>query len=84
MLYFALIYFYLDLFNNTVTFRKQDATIEFPTFNAATSGDIRFQFKTTQESGILLQNTGRFHFVEVKLVCMYHTSTFTCHFVYAF
>ena len=60
-----------DLFENVVTFRKTDATIEFPTFEGATSGDIRFQFKTTQESGIFLQNTGTYHFIEVKLVCKY-------------
>ncbi len=60
-----------DMFDNTVTFRKADATIEFPTFDASTSGDIRFQFRTTAENGIFLQNTGVAHFVEVKLVCEY-------------
>ena len=59
----------IDMFDNIVTFRKQDATITFPTFEGRTSGDIRFQFKTTQMNGILLQNTGNFHFIEVKLVC---------------
>ena len=57
------------LFDNIVTFRKADATIEFPTFDAATSGDMRFQFKTTQPDGVFLQNTGNHHFIEVKLVC---------------
>ena len=60
------------MFDNMVTFRKSDATIEFPTFDAATSGDIRFQFKTTAENGIFLQNTGLSHFIEVKLVCEYY------------
>ena len=63
-----------DMFDNMVTFRKPDATIEFPTFDAATSGDIRFQFKTTAENGIFLQNTGESHFIEVKLVCECHVS----------
>ena len=60
-----------DMFDNMVTFRKPDATIEFPTFDAATSGDIRFQFRTTAENGIFLQNIGVSHFIEVKLVCKY-------------
>ena len=54
---------------NVITFRKEDATVELPTFNAATSGDIRYQFKTTAFEGIFLQNTGKFDFIEVKLVC---------------
>ena len=58
-----------SLFDNTVTFRKADATIELPTFEGGVSGDIRFQFKTTTENGILLQNTGAYHFIEIKLVC---------------
>lgn len=66
------------LFENVVTFRKQDATIDLPTFEAATSGDIRFEFKTTQENGIFLQNTGTYHFIEVKLVCEYTCSLFYC------
>jgi len=57
------------LFNNIVTFRKEDATIQFPTFKAGASGDIRFHFKTTAMDGILLQNTGQFDFIEVRLVC---------------
>lgn len=60
-----------ELYTNIVTFRKADATIEFPTFNAATSGDIRFQFMTTAMNGIFLQCTGTYDFVEVRLVCKY-------------
>lgn len=52
-----------------MTFRKEDATIEFPTFDGATSGDIRFQFRTTAMQGIILQNTGPFDFIEVQLSC---------------
>lgn len=58
-----------DLFTNIVTFRKEDATIQFPTFEAGASGDIRLQFMTTAMDGILLQNTGQFDFIEVRLVC---------------
>ena len=57
------------IFENTVTFRKLDATINLPTFDAATSGDIRFQFKTTAPDGIFLMNTGETNFIELKLFC---------------
>lgn len=67
----------IGLFENVVTFRKADATIEFPPFDAATSGDIRFEFKTTNQDGIFLQNTGTFNFIEVKLVCKWPLSTIT-------
>ena len=59
----------VGLFENVITFRKADATVEFPPFNAATSGDIRFEFRTTAYDGIFLQNTGTFDFIEIKLVC---------------
>ena len=58
-----------DLFTNIVTFRKEDATLQFPTFQAGASGDIRFQFMTTAMDGIILQNTGQFDFIEVRIVC---------------
>ena len=57
------------MYDNTVTFRKHDATIEFPTFNAQTAGDIRLQFKTTAENGILIQNTGPEDYIQVKMTC---------------
>jgi len=62
-------YLFTALFTNIVTFRKEDATIQFPTFEAGDSGDIRFQFMTTAMDGILLQNTGPYDFIEVRLVC---------------
>jgi len=66
--------FSTDLFKNIVTFRKEDATIQFPTFEAGASGDIRFQFMTTAMDGILVQNTGRFDFIEVRLLCKSSTA----------
>ncbi|CAH1775387.1 unnamed protein product [Owenia fusiformis] len=56
-----------SLFDNVITFRKADAAITFPTYEGAISGDIRFQFKTTQENGIFLQNTGGEDFIEVRI-----------------
>jgi len=69
-------YLLADLFTNIVTFRKEDATIQFPTFEAGASGDIRLQFMTTAMDGILLQNTGKFDFIEIRLVCESSTLTY--------
>jgi hypothetical protein len=51
------------LYDNTVTFRKADAIITVPPFEAKIAGDMRFQFKTgfdsaTFGSAILVQNIG--------------------------
>lgn len=51
------------LYDNTVTFRKEDAVITVPPFAAKVAGDIRFQFKTgfdsaTFGSAIIVQNVG--------------------------
>ena len=60
------------LYDNMVTFRKADAIITVPPFQAQISGDIRFQFKTgfdsaTFGSAIILQNVGydEGHLIEV-------------------
>lgn len=42
-----------DLFNNVVTFRIVDATINLPPFDMGHSGDIYFEFKTTIENAVL-------------------------------
>jgi len=57
-----------SLFLNIVTFRREDATIELPTYTGIVTGDIRFQFRTTVLNGIILQNTGQLNFIEVRLV----------------
>ncbi|XP_074652127.1 neurexin-4-like isoform X2 [Tubulanus polymorphus] len=57
------------LYDNVVTFRKADASIEFDTlqFDPRIATDISFQFKTTARDGVLLQNKGPNHFIEVSL-----------------
>ena len=52
------------LYDNTVTFRKQDAVLEVPLFDSSMAGDIRFQFKTRSYSGIFIQkvNLNLMHF----------------------
>lgn len=57
-----------DLFENVVTFRYPDATVEIPKFNWAHSGDIYFQFKTTAENGILVHSKGYQDFIKVSQV----------------
>lgn len=57
------------MFSNVVTFRKEDATLELPTYPGTHSGDIRFQMKTTATDGIIFQNTGPYSFLEVRIVC---------------
>lgn len=55
------------MFDNVITFRKRDAIIELPTFDAKSSGDIWFQFKTTQRDGIILHNTGMQDYIQVRI-----------------
>lgn len=57
-----------NMFSNVVTFRKEDATLELPTYPGTHSGDIRFQMKTTATDGIIFQNTGPYSFLEVRIV----------------
>lgn len=42
-----------DLFNNVITFRVTDATINLPVFDMGHSGDIYFEFRTTIENAVL-------------------------------
>lgn len=46
-----------DLFNNVVTFRVTDATINLPSFDMGHSGDVYFEFKTTIENAVLFHAT---------------------------
>ncbi|KAL5009720.1 hypothetical protein ScPMuIL_012025 [Solemya velum] len=57
-----------NLFDNVVTFRKADATLEFGTFEAENSGDIWFQFKTTARDGVMIHNTGPRDFIQVRIL----------------
>ncbi|KFM64432.1 Neurexin-4, partial [Stegodyphus mimosarum] len=57
-----------SIFDNTVTFYYQDATIDLPTFDMGHSGDIYFQFKTTAENGVLVNSRGPTDYIKVMLV----------------
>ncbi|KAG8190720.1 hypothetical protein JTE90_024856 [Oedothorax gibbosus] len=56
------------LFDNTITFYYEDATIDLPTFDMGHSGDIYFQFKTTAENGVLVNSRGPSDYIKIMLV----------------
>jgi len=49
---------FTDLFNNVVTFRIADASINLPTFDMGHSGDIYFEFRTTTENAVIIHSKG--------------------------
>lgn len=49
-------FLYTDLFSNAITFRIADSVILLPTFDLGHSGDIYFEFRTTQENAVLLHS----------------------------
>ncbi|VDN38052.1 unnamed protein product [Dibothriocephalus latus] len=57
------------LFDNTVTFVKEDANIELPLIYAEFEFDMSFLFKTTVTDAVLMQNVGRKsgHFFELRI-----------------
>ncbi|XP_038122350.1 neurexin-4 isoform X1 [Culex quinquefasciatus] len=57
-----------DLFNNVVTFRIKDATINLPPFDMGHSGDIYFEFKTTIEDAVILHAKGPTDFIKLIIV----------------
>lgn len=60
--------FLSGIFDNTVTFYYEDATIDLPTFDMGHSGDIYLQFKTTAENGVLVHSIGPTDYIKVMLV----------------
>jgi len=59
-----------NLLDNVITFRKADATLEFPTFEGDKAGDIWFQFKTTAAEGVMIHDTGddENNFIQIRIV----------------
>ena len=56
------------MFENEVTFRLADATIDLPTFDMGQSGDIYFEFKTTVKGATLIHSTGPIDEIKVSIV----------------
>ncbi|KAJ3619660.1 hypothetical protein MTP99_005324 [Tenebrio molitor] len=57
-----------DLFNNVITFRVTDATINLPTFDMGHSGDIYFEFRTATENAVLFHSKGPSDFIKLSIV----------------
>ncbi|XP_014245346.1 neurexin-4 isoform X1 [Cimex lectularius] len=57
-----------DLFNNVVTFRISDASINLPTFDMGHSGDIFLEFKTTLLNGVILHSKGPSDFIKLAII----------------
>jgi hypothetical protein len=57
-----------DLFNNVVTFRIADASINLPTFDMGHSGDIYFEFKTTTENAVIIHSKGPTDYIKVSII----------------
>nr|NVI76555.1 neurexin IV [Cucujiformia] len=57
-----------DLFNNVVTFRISDSTIELPTFDMGHSGDIYFEFRTAVENAVLFHSKGPSDYIKLSIV----------------
>ncbi|KAG5881355.1 hypothetical protein JTB14_037097 [Gonioctena quinquepunctata] len=57
-----------DLFDNVVTFRISDATINLPTFDMGHSGDIYFEFRTAVENAVLFHSTGPTDYIKLSIV----------------
>lgn len=56
-----------SLFDNTVTFRYEDATIELSPFDLGQAADIYLQFKTTAEFGVLIHSRGPDDFIKLSI-----------------
>lgn len=57
-----------DIFNNVVTFRIIDASIDLPTFDFGHSGDIYFEFKTTIPNAVLIHSKGPTDYIKVSIL----------------
>nr|NVI76536.1 neurexin IV [Cucujiformia] len=57
-----------DLFDNVVTFRVQEATINLPTFDMGHDGDIYFEFKTASENAVLFHSKGPHDYIKLSIV----------------
>jgi hypothetical protein len=57
-----------DLFNNVITFRVADASINLPTFDMGHSGDIYFEFKTTAENAVIIHSKGPSDYIKISII----------------
>lgn len=57
-----------DLFQNVVTFRVADATLDLPPFDMGHSGDIYLEFRTTIENAVLFHAVGPTDNIKLSLI----------------
>ncbi|XP_018016939.1 neurexin-4 isoform X2 [Hyalella azteca] len=57
-----------NVFDNVVTFRKADASINLPRYDMGHAGDIYFEFKTTTRDGCLIHARGPEDFIKVSII----------------
>ncbi|CAH1134406.1 unnamed protein product [Ceutorhynchus assimilis] len=57
-----------DIFNNVVTFRIADATIDIPNFDMGHNGDIYFEFRTATENAVLFHARGPTDYIKLTIV----------------
>lgn len=57
-----------NLFNNVVTFRLTDGTINLPTFDMGHSGDIYFEFKSTVDNAVIFHSKGPTDYIKLSIV----------------
>ncbi|XP_066260020.1 neurexin-4 isoform X2 [Euwallacea similis] len=57
-----------DLFDNVVTFRIADATIDIPQFDMGHNGDIYFEFRTAIENAVLFHAKGPIDYIKLTIV----------------
>jgi len=62
------LFYFIELFNNVVTFRKLDSQIRLPTFDFGQNGDIYFEFKTTIENAIIFESHGPKDYIKLSLI----------------
>lgn len=59
-----------DLFNNVITFRIADSTINLPPFDMGHSGDIYLEFRTASENAVIFHARGPTDYIKLSIVGM--------------
>lgn len=54
---------------NAVSFYQESSSLVFPTLQVDLASDISFYFKTSDFSGVFLENLGQTDFIRVELSC---------------
>ncbi|KAL7307938.1 hypothetical protein TKK_0000030 [Trichogramma kaykai] len=57
-----------DFSTNVVTFRIADATVNLQPFDMGHSGDIYFEFKTTQDNAVIIHSRGPTDYIKISII----------------